>query len=72
MENCGYTQETTEKAIKENQADLIAFGRLFISNPDFVNRFRNDCPLALDAGMSVWFDLIKEGYADFNFYNDEL
>ena len=37
MGNCGYTEETAEKAISEGHADMIAFGRPFISNPDLVN-----------------------------------
>ena len=45
MGNCGYTQETAEKAIAEGNADLIAFGRPFISNPDLVQRFKNGWPL---------------------------
>ncbi len=69
MGNCGYTQETAETAIRENNADLIAFGRPFISNPDLVERFRNDWPLAPDADLSVWFSFEKEGYTDFKFYS---
>jgi N-ethylmaleimide reductase len=68
MGNCGYTQETAEIAIKEKRADLIAFGRPYISNPDLVDRFRNDWPLAPDADMDVWFSFEKEGYTDFKFY----
>ncbi len=68
--NCGYTQETAEIAVKENKADLIAFGRPFISNPDLVDRFRNGWPLAQDADISLWFSFEKEGYTDFKFYNN--
>ena len=35
--NCGYTQETAEAAIRNGHADLISFGRPFISNPDWWN-----------------------------------
>ncbi len=31
---CGYTKEAAEEAISEGDADLISFGRPFISNPD--------------------------------------
>lgn len=71
MGNCGYTQETAELAIKSKDADMIAFGRPFISNPDLVERFRNGWPLAPEAEMDVWFSFEKEGYTDFEFYNDE-
>ncbi len=67
--NCGYTQETAEKAIAEGHADLIAFGRPFISNPDLVQRFKNGWPLAEPAEMSDWYSPIGEkGYTDFPTY----
>jgi N-ethylmaleimide reductase len=69
MGNCGYTQETAEKAIAEGHADLIAFGRPFISNPDLVQRFKNNLPLAELAEMSDWYSPIGEkGYTDFPTY----
>ncbi len=55
MGNCGYTQELAEKAITDGNADLIAFGRPFISNPDLVQRFKNGWPLAAPAPMSDWY-----------------
>ncbi len=66
--NCGYDRETAEAAIKEGNADLIAFGRLFISNRDLVDRFANNWPLNSDAPMKVWYSTGKEGYTDFPTY----
>src|SRR5258707_167844 len=63
--NCGYTGETAEKAIASGDADLISFGRSFISNPDLVERFRNDCPVADPAPMSDWSSPGAKGYTDF-------
>ncbi len=64
--NCGYTQQTAETAIAEGHADLIAFGRPFISNPDLVERFKNGWPLAELAPMTDWYSPIGEkGYTDF-------
>jgi N-ethylmaleimide reductase len=69
MGNCGYTQETAEKAIAAGDADLIAFGRLFISNPDLVERFRNGWPLAETAPMADWYSPTgAKGYTDFPTY----
>ena len=68
MGNCGYTQETAEQAIKEKQADIIAFGRPFINNPDLVERFRNGWALAPEAELDTWFSFEKEGYTDFKPY----
>ena len=65
MGNCGYTQETAEAAIAIGDADLVAFGRPFISNPDLVDRFANDWRLAELPDMSVWYSFDDKGYADF-------
>lgn len=46
MANNGYDLALAEKARRENLADLIAFGRLFIANPDLVERLRIGAPLA--------------------------
>lgn len=66
--NCGYTQETAEAAIASGDADLIAFGRPFISNPDLVARFANGWSLEPEAEMKFWFSFDAEGYVDFPTY----
>lgn len=67
--NCGYTQETAEAAVAAGHADMIAFGRPFISNPDLVARFANSWPLNDDAEMSTWYSPTgAEGYTDFPVY----
>lgn len=63
--NCGYTEETAEQAIEDGNADLIAFGRPFITNPDLPIRFKKDLPLADDADTSVWSAPGTEGYTTF-------
>lgn len=64
--NCGYTQEAAEQAIATGHADLIAFGRPYISNPDLVERFKNGWPLAPLAPMSDWYlPTGAKGYTDF-------
>ena len=61
MGNVGYTEATAEAAIASGNADLIAFGRPFISNPDLVRRFANDWPLAEPADMSTWYSFDEKG-----------
>jgi 2,4-dienoyl-CoA reductase-like NADH-dependent reductase (Old Yellow Enzyme family) len=64
--NCGYTQETAEAAIASGAADLIAFGRPYISNPDLVERFAHGWPLAAPAPMGDWYSpQAGRGYTDF-------
>ncbi len=66
MGNCGYTQQVAEERIANGEADLIAFGRPYISNPDLVERFEQGLELNPDAEMSVWYSPIgAEGYTDF-------
>lgn len=66
--NCGYTQATAEAAIKNGDADLVAFGRPIISNPDLVERFANGWPLNPPPDQSIWYSSDPEGYTDFPTY----
>ena len=68
MGNCGYTQETAEAAIAAGHADLIAFGRPYLSNPDLVERFANGWELNPPADMTAWSAPTAEGYTDFPFH----
>lgn len=67
--NCGYAQETAAAAIESRQADLLSFGRPFISNPDLVERFTNGWPLNPPAEQAVWYSFDKAGYTDFPRYD---
>ena len=40
-----YTHELAEERVKSKDADMIAFGRPFITNPDLPERFKNNSPL---------------------------
>ncbi|MDB6155940.1 MAG: alkene reductase [Chthoniobacteraceae bacterium] len=68
MGNCGYTQAAAEEAITSGVADLIAFGRPYLSNPDLVERFANGWELNPPADMTAWSAPTAEGYTDFPFY----
>ncbi len=66
MGNVGYTRESGEHAIAQGEADLIAYGRPFISNPDLVTRFDKQAPLNPEADMTLWYAPIgAQGYTDF-------
>jgi N-ethylmaleimide reductase len=70
MANCGYTQETAAASIQRGHADLISFGRPFISNPDLVERFAHGWPLNPPADMKVWYSFDELGYTDFPRYEE--
>jgi len=67
MGNCGYTLEKEEDAIRAGAADLVSYGRPYISNPALVERFANGWPLNPPADPGVWytFSLGAAGYTDF-------
>jgi len=46
MVNNGYTRDMALQAVASGNADVVAFGKAFISNPDLVRRLRDDLPLA--------------------------
>jgi len=68
MGNCGYDEDTAETAISSGDADLIAFGRPFLSNPDLVERFTNGWELNPPAEVKVWSAPDAKGYTDFPFH----
>ena len=63
--NCGYTGEAAEARIAAGHADLIAFGRPYITNPDLAERLRNGWPLNPAEDMSLWYTPGPEGYTDY-------
>lgn len=62
-----YTAERAAAAIEAGWADLIAFGRPFIANPDLPQRIANGWPLnPLDD--SSMYGGTEKGYVDYPFY----
>eukprot|EP01059_Diplonema_ambulator_P033409 TRINITY_DN6974_c0_g1_i3.p1 TRINITY_DN6974_c0_g1~~TRINITY_DN6974_c0_g1_i3.p1 ORF type:complete len:285 (+),score=116.63 TRINITY_DN6974_c0_g1_i3:59-913(+) len=55
MGNVGYTKETAEARLQAGEADMIAFGRPYISNPDLAVRFAKNAPLNEDAPYEAWW-----------------
>jgi N-ethylmaleimide reductase len=66
--NCGYTKESAQERIAEGNADIIAIGRPFITNPDLPERFRNNWPLNPSEDMSLWYTPGPEGYTNYEPY----
>ncbi|WP_143304601.1 alkene reductase [Chitinophaga vietnamensis] len=60
----GYTAASAEAALQSGLADLIAFGRPFIANPDLVERFQLNAPLAT-GDASTFYEGGNEGYIDY-------
>ena len=60
----GYDAASAEKALQDKQADLIAFGRPFLANPDLVERYKKGA--ALNApDMDSFYTPGEKGYTDY-------
>ncbi|MEK9969003.1 MAG: alkene reductase [Ferrovibrio sp.] len=64
MTNNGYDRAMADNAIASGRADLVAFGRPFIGNPDLVERLRREAPLA-QLNRATLYGGGAEGYTDY-------
>jgi N-ethylmaleimide reductase len=62
--NNGYTRAMALAAVASGAADLVAFGKHFISNPDLVERLRADAPLTQPV-RETFYGGGAEGYTDY-------
>lgn len=63
----GYDREDGIKAIAENRADLVAYGRLFLANPDLPKRFELNAPLNKYQRETFYISDPVIGYTDYPF-----
>ena len=63
MVNNGYDQALAEKAVADG-ADLVAFGRPYIANPDLVERLRAHAPLNM-PDKTTFYGGREKGYTDY-------
>lgn len=63
-----YTAERGARLIEEQQADLIAFGRPFIANPDLPERIANGWTFN-DLNAAKLYGGAEEGFTDYPVYN---
>nr|XP_043624059.1 artemisinic aldehyde Delta(11(13)) reductase [Erigeron canadensis] len=61
----GYTRELGVRAVAEGDADLVAYGRLFISNPDLVLRLKLNAPLSRYVRATFYTHDPAIGYTDY-------
>ncbi|XP_065882196.1 12-oxophytodienoate reductase 1-like, partial [Euphorbia lathyris] len=66
----GYDREDGNKAVEENRADVIAYGRLFLANPDLPKRFELDAPLNKYHRETFYTSDPVIGYTDYPFLQD--
>ena len=68
--NTGYDREKGNAVIARGDADLVAYGTLFIANPDLVERFRANARLA-QADQQTFYQGGARGYTDYPFMRAE-
>jgi N-ethylmaleimide reductase len=64
----GHTLQSAEAELESGLADLEAFGRPFINNPDLVERFEQQQELSADLDMNTWYSADEKGYTDYPVY----
>jgi 12-oxophytodienoic acid reductase len=68
----GYNRSDGNKAVEEDYADLVAFGRLFLANPDLPRRFELDAPLNEYNRSTFYIHDPVIGYTDYPFLEDHV
>jgi N-ethylmaleimide reductase len=61
----GYTAESGEEALHRGEADLIAYAKLFIANPDLPERFRRGGPFNTPDAATTYQGMDERGYTDY-------
>ena len=65
----GFEPDSAEAIVQKADADLVAFGRHFLANPDLPKRIKLGLPLnAYDRATFYTFD--SHGYTDYPFYQE--
>jgi N-ethylmaleimide reductase len=67
----GFKGDTAEAILQAGDADLVAFGRDFIANPDLPERLLRQLPLNL-YDRPTFFGGTNVGYTDYPFYRKDL
>jgi N-ethylmaleimide reductase len=65
----GFNSDSANDLLKAGDADLVAFGRYFIANPDLPERFRLNLPLN-PYDRDTFYGGAEEGYVDYPFHSE--
>ncbi|CAK7327821.1 unnamed protein product [Dovyalis caffra] len=66
----GYDGEDGNRAVEEGRGDLVAYGRLFLANPDLPRRFELDAPPNKYDRETFYTHDPVVGYTDYPFLED--
>ena len=71
MANGGYDAKTAEDILVRGEADLVSFGRLTLSNPDLIERFRSNGPFN-QPDPDTFYGGDARGYTDYPFIDGSV
>ncbi len=66
----GFEPDTAEAIVEKGDADLVAFGRHFLANPDLPKRIKLGLPLN-DYDRKTFYTFDFHGYTDYPFYDQQ-
>jgi N-ethylmaleimide reductase len=69
--NAGFNQEKGNKVIEDEDADMVAYGKPYVSNPDLVERFAQGAPLT-EADSNTFYTPGEKGYTDYEKKTDSI
>ncbi|KAF8772660.1 hypothetical protein HU200_005625 [Digitaria exilis] len=67
----GYDREEGNKVVEEGYTDLVAYGRLFLANPDLPRRFELGAPLNKYDRSTFYIQDPVVGYTDYPFLEED-
>ncbi|GLE02390.1 hypothetical protein PINS_up011228 [Pythium insidiosum] len=71
MTASGYERDSSIDVVERGDADIVAIGRYFISNPDLVKRFRLNAKLTAMPERASFYLPGQQGYTDYPFLEDD-
>src|SRR5271154_1421763 len=66
----GFEPATAEEVVEKGDADMVAFGRHFVANPDLPKRIRLGLPLT-EYDRKTFYTFDYHGYTDYPFYEQQ-
>ncbi|CAI0421665.1 unnamed protein product [Linum tenue] len=66
----GFTREDGNRDVEEGRADLVAYCRCFLANPDLPRRFELDAPLNKFDRVTFYSSDPVVGYTDYPFLEE--
>ena len=66
----GFDEHSAKASVDAEEADMIAFGRHFVANPDLPRRLRQSLPLNR-YDRATFYGGSDVGYTDYPFYGEE-